>query len=343
MPHDTFVLSTPALRISALVPAALFALAATVAIPSHAAQRTFVASDGDDANACSRALPCRSFATAAAATDADGEIVVLDSAGYGAVTITQSLSILAPPGVYAGISVFGGDGVTINGAAIRVVLSGLAINGQGGTNGIRIVQAGTVYVDRCVASNLTGAGLRTEASANARLYVADSVFRDNGGTGVIVFSGDASFERIRIENGGAIGLTASSTSGGLVRVDIRDSTIVGNASNGVNLSTGAGSTLHTAVERTTLARNSVGLHVLSVAGTSYVTVDRSLLTGNTTYGVDAEGAGATVILSGNTLTRNGSFAIRQITSSVVESAGNNTSRANGAGNVTGSLGTFSPI
>ena len=32
-------------------------------------------------------------------------MIVLDSAGYGPVTITQSVSITAPPGVFAGISV----------------------------------------------------------------------------------------------------------------------------------------------------------------------------------------------------------------------------------------------
>ena len=56
----------------------------------------------------------------------------MDSAGYGAVTITQSVSIIAPAGIYAGISVFGGDGVTVNAPGAIVVLRGLSINGQGG-------------------------------------------------------------------------------------------------------------------------------------------------------------------------------------------------------------------
>jgi len=41
-------------------------------------------------------------------------VIVLDSAGYGVVTITQSVSIIASTEVYAGISVFSSDdGVTV--------------------------------------------------------------------------------------------------------------------------------------------------------------------------------------------------------------------------------------
>ena len=74
-----------------------------------AAQRTFVASYGQPANTalnCSIASPCRAFSEAMSATNAGGEVIVLDSAGYGNVTIAQSVSIIAPTGVYAGISVF---------------------------------------------------------------------------------------------------------------------------------------------------------------------------------------------------------------------------------------------
>jgi hypothetical protein len=69
-------------------------------------QRTFVASNGLDTNHCSSTAPCRSFGQAILQTNAGGEIVALDSAGYGRVTVTQSVSITAPPGINAGISVF---------------------------------------------------------------------------------------------------------------------------------------------------------------------------------------------------------------------------------------------
>ena len=78
-----------------------------------AAQRTFVASYGVSTNTafnCSIAKPCRQFSEAIGVTNAGGEVIVLDSAGYGPATINQSISIIAPDGVYAGISVFTGNG-----------------------------------------------------------------------------------------------------------------------------------------------------------------------------------------------------------------------------------------
>src|SRR5438876_9156935 len=91
-----------------------------------AAQRTFVsAAIGSDANPCTRALPCRSFAAALPFTDTDGEVIVVDSGGYGPVTITQSVSLIAPDGVYAGITTlaFSGPAVTVNaGDTANVIL-----------------------------------------------------------------------------------------------------------------------------------------------------------------------------------------------------------------------------
>ena len=78
---------------------AIFALS----VPAVAAlQRTFVASTGSDSNPCSLPLPCRGFAIAVAAVAPAGEVIVLDSGGYGPVVITQSVSIIAPAGVVCG-------------------------------------------------------------------------------------------------------------------------------------------------------------------------------------------------------------------------------------------------
>jgi hypothetical protein len=74
-----------------------------------AAQRTFVATSGVDNPSCSLASPCRTFAAAVAATAIGGEAIVLDSGGYGPVTVTKSMSIITPPGIYAGVSVPAGS------------------------------------------------------------------------------------------------------------------------------------------------------------------------------------------------------------------------------------------
>ena len=74
-----------------------FALALPLLAPtgvSATAQRTFVASTGNDTNPCGLAQPCRGFARAVSQTSASGEVIVLDSAGYGPVTITKSVSLI---------------------------------------------------------------------------------------------------------------------------------------------------------------------------------------------------------------------------------------------------------
>src|SRR5262250_2119072 len=78
-----------------------------VAAPASAqATRTWVSGVGDDANPCSRTAPCKTFAGAISKTAPSGEISVLDPGGFGAVTITKSITINGD-GTLAGILVSG--------------------------------------------------------------------------------------------------------------------------------------------------------------------------------------------------------------------------------------------
>ena len=106
---------------------AALVLACLPVVAGATAQRTFVRSDGVDNPACSLAAPCRAFAAAVTATSSGGEVIVLDSGGYGAVTIAKSLSIASPLGIYAGISVFSDTGIGVDGAGITVELRGLTL------------------------------------------------------------------------------------------------------------------------------------------------------------------------------------------------------------------------
>src|SRR5205823_1187733 len=101
-----------------------------------AQNRTFVASTGLDTNPCSRTQPCRSFETAVNAVVTDGEVIVLDSAGYGPATITKGVSIIAPAGVYAGVTVTSNNGFLLNAPGVTINVTGLTFTGLGGTNGI---------------------------------------------------------------------------------------------------------------------------------------------------------------------------------------------------------------
>ncbi len=131
------------------------------------ATRTWVSGVGDDANPCSRTAPCKTFAGAISKTAIDGEIDALDSAGFGAVTITKAITIDGDSNL-AGVLAAGTTGVIINITATSgsntVELRNLSINGAGtGTNGIRIlssVAGAAVFVEKCVIFGLEVCDLR---------------------------------------------------------------------------------------------------------------------------------------------------------------------------------------
>src|SRR5215469_13758113 len=122
--------------------------------------RTFVSGSGSDANPCSLGAPCRSFAGALAQTSPGGEIAVLDTAGYGAVTITHAISIVNEEGVEAGITATSGDGITITAGATDVVnLRGLTLVGVGGVNGVTFNTGAALNIQNCVIRGFGGTGL----------------------------------------------------------------------------------------------------------------------------------------------------------------------------------------
>ena len=219
------------------------------------AQRTVVAHTGNDAAACSVAQPCRGFARAIAQTSVGGEVIVLDSAGYGPVTITKSISVIAPAGIYAGITVFSGDGITVSAPGAIVVLRGLSINGQGGSNGVAVLGAARVRIESCVISGTRVDGVMHSAPG-AELIVLDTIVRDNGASGI---GGDADasvvLDRVRSEHNGTNGFYMASLVAE-ARVTITDSVFAFNSANGIWFAaTGTGKT-YAQVEQSVLADNS---------------------------------------------------------------------------------------
>src|SRR5512139_943857 len=88
-----------------------------------AGQKHYVASHGNDANLCTLTSPCRSFSHAVDVADAGGEVIVLDTGGYGSVTITKSISIIAPVGMYASVTFSSNtNGITIDAGEYGSVL-----------------------------------------------------------------------------------------------------------------------------------------------------------------------------------------------------------------------------
>ena len=162
--------------------------AGPVSIASGSAQRSFVsANHGNDANPCTVTLPCRNFAAAIAQTAAGGEVIVLDSGGYGPVTIGSSISLISPPGVYAGITAFSGDAITITaGASDVVTLRGLTLNGLGGDRGVDFQAGGALYVEQLTIKNFASFGIYVFPSGSALVRVEDTTVTRSGNVGIFL-------------------------------------------------------------------------------------------------------------------------------------------------------------
>ena len=150
------------------------------------ATRTWVSGVGDDVNPCSRTAPCKTFAGAISKTAAGGEIDALDPGGFGAVTLTKSITIDGTDGAgFGSILASGVNGVNVNDGAtatpntIVVTLRNLSINGAGttlGLNGINFTSGKSVNVEGCQIFNFSQNAINVNKTtgAGAELYVSDT-------------------------------------------------------------------------------------------------------------------------------------------------------------------------
>lgn len=253
--------------------AVLLALSTSDAVLALA-QRTFVASSGSDTWPCTRPQPCRSFAMAISNTTDRGEVIVLDSAGYGPFTVAQSVSVVAPAGIYGGVTVTSGSGVTVNGGGITVTLRGLSINSPGGAaSGVVFQQGSALTIEDC---EIGGGSFGVDVVAiDARLAIKNSVLR-NSDHGVY-----------------------ARPSSGYLRVTIADSVIAHVLGNGVTAESTSGSTVQISVTRSILTSTA-----FPVVAAAYGVGSASILSdGNTiTYATNVftlRAPGATIFTAGN--------------------------------------------
>jgi hypothetical protein len=313
---------------------------AIVALPSDAVQRTFVASSGLDANPCSLTAPCRSFAAALAHTDANGEIIVIDSAGYGSVTIDKSVALIAAPGVYAGITAANSaNGVTVNGAGIDVTLRGLAINGQGGGRGIFVASAAHVYIDRCDVSNFNAEGLYVNA-AGVEVRVRDSTFQTNFGAGVNMVLGQLTMIGSRVFGNGGGGVRAVATLTSIVR-----SGILANGGDGIFTDSGGATNAGVTLTDDVIADNTfsgvnmgANIGVGSLVAVRNTIVDNGPVCSNCAGVVSFAALNVTVnaAVAGNVIARNGAYGLHALSFGKIYSVGDNTVIDNKTGDVVGS-------
>lgn len=302
---------------------------AAAAVP----QRAFVSTAGNDANAasgCALTAPCRSFDAAIGVVAFAGEVIALDSGGYGRFTVNKSVSVIAAPGVYAAISVFSAtNGIDINTAGIRVVLRGLTINGQGGTHGINFADGDTLLIDSCVVNQMTGAGVLAIApgpSNNpAKVQIVNSVLSNNG-IGLALDGGPVSVTLSRTTvNGNNTGIDARSSASPIENVlVVQASTISDNHGFGILIESNAsGSIVTSAIADSTISNNNDnGIYTTGVVGSQSITrISGNSITGNFN-GVSTNSTGTqNVVIGENSITRNRSAGVIAATTS---SRGDNT-------------------
>ena len=313
---------------SLLVLASIFEIAALLGAPASviaASQRTFVASYGSDASpSCSLAAPCRSFNVAIGNTNSGGEVVILDTAAYGVMTINKSIKIIGPSGVYGGISVLGGanptTGIVINaGDFDDITLRGLDISGVPNSGapfpdiGIDIQNAGAVHIEKSSIGNFTqdtSACIKLDTAKVVRLYIDDSFLREcrtgvyvNGNTVPASSSVSAQIDNTRIERGKN---TAGPLSVGVWfknhgTMNIRNSTIT-RQSTGVFYETDLPSSSgYLMIADTQIVRQDDGIKHTNTAATAYSNIEFTSSLMSTTNGiaVDTTGGGSSTMVSVN--------------------------------------------
>ena len=252
----------------------LFVFLATVSafflhtVPSYAqASRTWVSGLGDDVNPCSRTAPCKTFAGAISKTATGGEIDVLDPAGFGAVTITKSLTIDGG-GVIASVLVSGTNAIVISAGTGNVILRNLSINGTGtGLSGIVFNSGASLTVENCQIFGFASNGIFvTPASGTSHITILNTTLANNNQGGIQVKpTGSTTTVTVTgvqaIHNGFGIGV--DTTGGGTISVMIDHTTANENATDGLQ-ALGTGTTIQ--MSNSMFSHNNNGWNITAPAG-----------------------------------------------------------------------------
>ena len=250
--------------------------------------RVWVSGKGTDSAWCGPiATPCRTMQFAHDQTAPNGQIDVVDSAGYGSVTITKGISIVAR-GTLAGLlpPAGGGNAVTITaGATDAITLRGLLVDGAGiSGSGIVFNSGGSLTVVDCIVQNFAGADNATGNGILLRHTSDDVAIRVSGST---------------IAQNGFVGLYYFPKGAGTQTLDV-DTTLATRNAFGMNLSTNQSSAIPAiTIANSTASNNSAsGFHVFSSFGRINFTGN---LASHNPLGFDIVGGDNTLIyLSRNT-------------------------------------------
>lgn len=297
-----------------LASVALFVLLCCSSFAQAQATRTWVSGVGDDANPCSRTAPCKTFAGAISKTAPGGEIDVLDPGGFGALTITKSISIEAE-GVIAGVLVAGTNGIVVAAGVNDVVtlrgltFEGLAGNGSNlgnaGLTGIRFISGAALHVENCTINGFKNEGIDffPGAGATSELFVKDTKIRNNYGGGIWIQPGSGATAKVSVDHvrlqENLFGLKAEQGAS----VVVRDSVAAGNSANGF-VAISAGGAVGLTIENSVSTANGIN-GIASVNGTSTVRLSNVTVTDNLGTGVLSQSGGTILSFMNNRIRGNG--------------------------------------
>lgn len=202
----------------------LFLAALLSSSPLSAQVRTWVATFGVDNATCTRSSPCRNFAAAITAVADGGEVVVLDSGGFGQVTITKGVTLIAPKGIHAAIAPTAGIAIEVNTSA-NVGLFNLFLNSQGATQGITTADGPQLTIEDLLISGFPQEGIHHGADV---LYLNSTLVRDCGSGLYMEDSSTATILNSRFVNNQLHGVHVSDGSHAVIRGSVAS----GNGSDG---------------------------------------------------------------------------------------------------------------
>jgi len=253
-------------------------------LASAQATRTWVSGVGDDVNPCSRTAPCKTYAGAISKTAKDGEITTLDPGGFGAVTITKSITINGTAGAGHG-SILAAlvNGVIVNitdAADVRktVRLNWLDINGaSSGLDGIRFLAGTALFVENTVIEGFTGDGIDLPSSTQAinQLHLRNVQIR-NCANGVNISNSGANATQISFDNVNISKTTNCLNAGNGSRGQISRSFFSSCTGSGIN-ATQSTSPSDISVNDSSITASGTGI---STGSGTHVRIARVVITGN---------------------------------------------------------------
>jgi hypothetical protein len=285
---------------------------------------SYVSNTGSDSNNCaSPATACGDFNTALGNTTNYGEIDCVNTGSYangGTILITQSITIDCAGGV--GWSL---NGINVNGTGIVVRVRNLTFNSDlFGFSGIDAQNMAALYVENCVITNFSDGefgpdiGIKFEPSANAQLFVTNTIISNNGKSGaggitggiyIVPASGvtaEVSVDHSQI-NGNTFGVVGDGRSGGIIKGTISDSVVSGNTENGIT-AISSGSSVVFLADQTKITNNAAA--GLFVSGSNAGMLARNTTVYGNAIGLDATGGGTLYTYGNNSVngnTTNGAF------------------------------------